>query len=124
MRAEIVVQGEKREVQEAVSRFLKEHKDLYHGVSGPGRFTDYSLVQAKVNAKHARLAATRGCLAIIAGLVALDTMETISGDPSIKVAAKPAGDGKTKLSITTSDGVKPEAIDPLVAWLKDDFTKA
>lgn len=117
MRTELEVQGKKREVQEAVSRFFKEHKDLYQGVTGPGRFTGYSLVEAKVNPRYARHVAKRSCLAMIAGFFALEAMDTIGGDPNIKVAAKPAGEGKTRLKITTEDGVKPEAIDPLLTWL-------
>ncbi len=125
MKTELVVQGEKREVQEAVARFFKEHKDLYHGVTGPFRLTDYRAVEAKVNARRARFSGIRAAAGLVAGLVALDTMQTISGDPSIEVVAKTVGDG-IKLKITARDGVKPEAVEPLLSWLHQELgaTKA
>lgn len=120
MKTELVVRGEKREVMTTIAEFLDERKDLYGDVRGPSRWTDDSVVEATVSARHARFVVARGCLAMIAGLVALDTMETIGPDPRIKVSAKAVSDG-LRLKIATQDSVKPEAVEPLLAWLRDEL---
>ena len=116
-----MVRGEKRGVQEAVARFFGERKDLYHGVRGPFRLTDYRAVEAKVKVEHARFAGWRAAAGIVAGLVALPTMDAITGDPSIEVVAKIAEPGSVRLTISTKDGVKPDAVEPLLAWLHEDL---
>ncbi|QIN79593.1 hypothetical protein GBA65_14890 [Rubrobacter marinus] len=121
MRTELVVRAGKQEAQEAVARFFEGRKDLYHGVRGPLRLTDYRAVEAKVNVKHARFAGWRAAAGVVAGLVALPTMETVTGDPSIEVVAKSTEPGIVRLRISTKDGVKPEAVEPLLGWLRDEL---
>lgn len=73
-----------------------------------------------MNARHARFAGIRAAAGIVSGLVALATMQDVTGDPSIEVVAKAAEEG-IRLRVTTQDGVKPEALEPLLAWLREDL---
>lgn len=117
MKVELKVRGEKREVLEAASAFLKERKDLYSMVRGPSWVTGYTVITTEVSIRHTRFG---GCLTVIVGLVGL-VFEGPPEEPTLKVVAKPEGDEVTRLKITTGGGVKPEVVEPLVTWLRESF---
>lgn len=52
-------------------------------------------------------------------LVTLPTMDTVAGDPSVEVVAKSVESGLMRLTVTSKDSLKPEAVEPLLSWLRE-----
>ena len=121
MKTELVVQGEKREVMEALGSFLREHKELFQNVGGPGRFTGYSMVAARVPDQKPGRAAGMSCLALLslpfvgAAAVAFDQDE-----PGVRVTAKPTVGGETRLKVSTQGRASTDSVDALLAWLREE----
>lgn len=122
MKTELVVQGDKREVMEAIGAFLKGHESLYKSVSGPGRFTDYSVLTASLPDQNPERAAGMGCLALLSLPFVGAAADTLTPkDPRLRIRAKPVGDGETRLKLSTEGRASQESVDALLSWLREEL---
>lgn len=122
MKAELVVRGEKREVMEALGGFLREDKELYQLVRGPGRFTGYSVVAARVPDDNPGRAAAWGCLTLLSLPFVGAAASTIDqAEPGVRITAKPAQDGWIKLVVSTEGRAGAESVNALLAWLRGEL---
>src|SRR5215212_4145690 len=116
MKAELIVPVDEREVLEEVSDFFEEHPNLYHSTTLTSR-----QVEAKVRPQHAKGFLLRFLVWTGAIFLAPGTEQHYEPDPRIMVEGKPTGEGRTKLTVTTKHGVKPEAVEPLLMWLRENL---